>query len=155
MRSSGVTSRRRQPDETCGVGRSRPGGAGSGHPGRRRERPHDVGAAGRGRGPGDAGEPPGLPGDAGHHARAGRTFPVALRELGMMAGIRVDAGAKPLAGTRGETVTEGLDGLLPRLREYAELGAEFARWRAVLQIAPGMPSPVAVRANAQALGRYA
>jgi len=89
------------------------------------------------------------------HARAGRTFPVALRELGMMAGIRVDAGAKPLAGTRGETVTEGLDGLLPRLREYAELGAEFARWRAVLRIAPGMPSPVAVRANAQALGRYA
>jgi fructose-bisphosphate aldolase, class I len=84
-----------------------------------------------------------------------RTFPVALRELGMMAGIRVDAGAQPLAGTRGETVTEGLDGLLPRLREYAELGAQFAAWRAVLGTAPGMPSPVAVRANAQALGRYA
>jgi fructose-bisphosphate aldolase class I len=89
------------------------------------------------------------------HVGMGRTFPVALHELGMMAGIQVDAGAKPLAGTRGETVTEGLDGLLPRLREYAELGAQFASWRAVLRIAPGMPSPLAVRANAQALGRYA
>ena len=89
------------------------------------------------------------------HAAMGKTFPVALRELGMMAGIKVDAGVKPLAGTRGETVTEGLDGLLPRLREYAERGAEFAEWRAVLRIAPGMPSPVAVRANAQALARYA
>jgi fructose-bisphosphate aldolase, class I len=86
---------------------------------------------------------------------AGKTFPVALRELGMMAGIKVDTGAKPLAGTRGETITEGLDGLLPRLREYAELGAQFAKWRAVLRIGPGTPSPVAVRANAQALARYA
>lgn len=89
------------------------------------------------------------------HVSAGRTFPVALRELGMMAGIKVDTGARPLAGTRGETVTEGLDGLLPRLREYAELGAQFAKWRAVLRIGPGMPSVIAVRANAQALGRYA
>jgi fructose-bisphosphate aldolase class I len=86
---------------------------------------------------------------------AERTFPVALRVLGMMAGVRVDAGPGPLAVTRGETVTEGLDGLLPRLRSYAELGACFARWRAVLRIAPGMPSAIAVRANAQALGRYA
>ena len=89
------------------------------------------------------------------HAAPGRTFPVALHALGMMAGIRVDAGRGPLAGTRGETVSEGLDGLLPRLRCYAELGAQFARWRAVLRMAPGMPSAVAVRANAQALGRYA
>jgi fructose-bisphosphate aldolase, class I len=89
------------------------------------------------------------------HTGRGVAFPVALRELGMMSGIRVDAGPRPLAGTRGETITEGLDGLLPRLREYAGLGAQFARWRAVLRIAPGMPSPVAVRANAQALGRYA
>ena len=89
------------------------------------------------------------------HAALGRTFPVALHALGMMAGIRVDAGRGPLAGTRGETVTEGLDGLLPRLRSYAELGAQFARWRAALRVAPGMPSAVAVRANAQALGRYA
>ena len=89
------------------------------------------------------------------HAALGRTFPVALRALGMMAGIRVDAGRGPLAGTWGEMVTEGLDGLLPRLRCYAQLGADFASWRAVLRIAPGMPSPAAVRANAQALGRYA
>jgi fructose-bisphosphate aldolase, class I len=67
----------------------------------------------------------------------------------------VDAGMRPLAGTRGETVTEGLDGLLPRLRAYAGLGVRFATWRAVLRLAPGMPSAVAVRANAQALGRYA
>src|SRR5215467_11954205 len=89
------------------------------------------------------------------HIAADRTFPVALRTLGMMAGIRVDAGPGPLAGTSGEMVTEGLDGLLPRLRSYAELGAQFARWRAVLRIAPGTPSAIAVRANTQALGRYA
>jgi len=89
------------------------------------------------------------------HVTSTRTFPVALRELGMMPGITVDTGTRPLAGTWGETVTEGLDGLLPRLREYAELGAQFATWRAVLRLAPGRPSPVAVRANAQALGRYA
>lgn len=89
------------------------------------------------------------------HVSSGRTFPVAVRELGMMAGIRVDAGMAPLANTRGELVTEGLDGLLPRLREYAQLGAQFARWRAALRIAPGLPSAAAVRANAQALGRYA
>ncbi len=84
-----------------------------------------------------------------------RQHAVVLRELGMMPGITVDAGTRPLAGTRGETVTEGLDGLLPRLRTCAQLGAQFAIWRAVLRLAPGMPSPVAVRANAQALGRYA
>ena len=89
------------------------------------------------------------------HAALGRTFPAALRALGMMTGIRVDAGPGPLAGTRAETVTEGLDGLLTRLRSCAGLGAQFARWRAVLRIARGMPSAVAVRANAQALGRYA
>jgi fructose-bisphosphate aldolase, class I len=89
------------------------------------------------------------------HVRAGTTFPLALRELGMMPGIKVDSGAKPLAGSRGETVTEGLDGLLPRLRQYAELGAQFAKWRAVLRIGPRTPSDVAVRANAQALARYA
>ena len=85
----------------------------------------------------------------------GRLFPAALADLGMMAGVRADSGVRPLAGSRGETVTEGLDGLLPRLREHAGLGAQFARWRAVLRIGPGTPSPLAVRANAQALGRYA
>jgi len=89
------------------------------------------------------------------HAGGTRTFPVLVRELGMMPGITVASRTRPLPGTRGETVTEGLDGLLPRLRSYAELGAQFATWRAVLRIAPGMPSAVAVRANAQALGRYA
>jgi len=93
--------------------------------------------------------------DSAFPVPAERTFPVALRALGMMAGIRVDAGPGPLAGTRGEMVTEGLDGLLPRLRSYAELGAQFARWRAVLRISPGTPSAMAVRANAQALARYA
>ena len=84
----------------------------------------------------------------------GRLVPDALADLGMMTSIRADAGASPLAGTRGETITEGLDGLLPRLCEYAGLGAQFATWRAVLRIGPGTPSPLAVRANAQALGRF-
>jgi fructose-bisphosphate aldolase, class I len=85
----------------------------------------------------------------------GRPFPAALRDLGILPGIKVDKGTQPLAGTPGETVTEGLDGLLPRLRGYAELGAAFATWRAVLRIGAGMPTLRAVRANAQALGRYA
>jgi fructose-bisphosphate aldolase class I len=86
--------------------------------------------------------------------RDGRPFPAALADLGMMAGVRVDMGARPLAGTRGETITEGLDGLAPRLREFAGLGARFALWRAVMRIGPGSPSPLAVRANAHALGRF-
>jgi fructose-bisphosphate aldolase, class I len=85
----------------------------------------------------------------------GLTFPEALAGLGMLAGIKVDAGARPLPGAPGETVTEGLDGLPSRLREYARLGAAFAKWRAVFTIGPGTPSSVAVRANAEALCRYA
>ncbi len=85
----------------------------------------------------------------------GETFPAALRRRGMLAGIKVDAGTAPLAGTRGETVTEGLDDLPARLRGYAALGARFAKWRAVLRIGPGTPSTAAVRANAHALARYA
>jgi fructose-bisphosphate aldolase, class I len=85
----------------------------------------------------------------------GESFPAALRGRGMLAGIAVDAGTAPLPGTRGETVTEGLDGLPGRLRGYARLGARFARWRAVLRIGPGLPSAVAIRANAHALARYA
>jgi fructose-bisphosphate aldolase, class I len=85
----------------------------------------------------------------------GRLFPAALADLGIMTGIKADAGAGPLAGTQGEPVTEGLDGILARLREYAGLGAQFATWRAVLRIGPGMPSPLAIRANAHALARYA
>jgi fructose-bisphosphate aldolase class I len=85
----------------------------------------------------------------------GRSFPEGLRDAGLLTGIKVDKGTKELPHTRGETITEGLDGLLPRLREYVALGACFAKWRAVLRIGPGTPSPLAVRANAQALGRYA
>ena len=85
----------------------------------------------------------------------GQTFPEALATLGMLTGIRVDAGARPLPGAPGETVTEGLDGLPPRLREYSGLGAAFALWRAVFTIGPGTPSGTALWANAQALGRYA
>ena len=87
--------------------------------------------------------------------RDGRPFPAALADFGLMTGIRADVGTRALAGTRGETITEGLDGLLPRLREYAGLGARFAVWRAVLRSGPGTPSPLAVRANAHALGRFA
>jgi fructose-bisphosphate aldolase class I len=85
----------------------------------------------------------------------GRPFPEALAALGMLAGVTVDAGVRPLPGAPGEAVTEGLDGLPPRLREYAGLGAAFAKWRAVFTIGPGTPSAAALRANAQALGRHA
>jgi fructose-bisphosphate aldolase class I len=85
----------------------------------------------------------------------GTPFPSAIRHRGMLPGIRVDTGAAPLPGYPGETVTEGLDGLWARLRYFAGCGAAFASWRAVVRIGPGTPSPIAVRANAQALGRYA
>ena len=74
---------------------------------------------------------------------------------GAVPGIKVDAGAKPLAGSTGETVTEGLDGLRERLAEYHGLGARFAKWRAVITIGEGRPTWNAVKANAHALGRYA
>ena len=85
----------------------------------------------------------------------GATFPQALAEAGILPGIKVNTGAKPLAGQRGEKVTEGLDGLRERLAEYAALGARFAKWRAVIGIADGRPSWQALRANAHALARYA
>src|SRR5215213_11649164 len=72
-----------------------------------------------------------------------------------MPGIKVDTGARPLAGCPGETVTEGLDGLRDRLAEYRDLGARFAKWRAVIRIGDGMPSAACVSANAHALARYA
>ncbi len=74
---------------------------------------------------------------------------------GAVPGVKVDAGAKPLAGHDGETVTEGLDGLRDRLSEYYGLGARFAKWRAVISISDGLPSWSAVKANAHALARYA
>ena len=73
----------------------------------------------------------------------------------MIPGIKVDEGAKPLAGCPGETVTEGLDGLRERLVDYHALGARFAKWRAVIDIADGIPSWSAINANAHALARYA
>ncbi|MHA1600508.1 MAG: class I fructose-bisphosphate aldolase [Alphaproteobacteria bacterium] len=78
-----------------------------------------------------------------------------LHDAGIIPGIKVDAGAKPLAGHPDETVTEGLDGLRGRLKEYAALGARFAKWRAVYTIGDAIPSPACALANAHALARYA
>lgn len=86
----------------------------------------------------------------------GRSFPQCLAEQGILPGIKVDTGAKALAGHPGEKVTEGLDGLRERLAEYRELGARFAKWRAVITIGDGgLPSRAAIEANAHALARYA
>jgi len=85
----------------------------------------------------------------------GRPFPELLAARGILPGIKVDAGAKPLAGFSGETVTEGLDGLRERLAEYRSLGARFAKWRAVIDIGAGIPTRFAIEANAHALARYA
>ncbi len=85
----------------------------------------------------------------------GIPFPDCLAKQGIIPGIKVDAGAKPLAGFPGETITEGLDGLRERLIEYRKLGARFAKWRAVIDIAPGIPTPFGIHANAHALARYA
>jgi len=87
--------------------------------------------------------------------RDGTPFPQYLTKQGILPGIKVDLGAKPLAGFSGETITEGLDGLRERLNEYRGLGARFAKWRAVIDIADGIPSAFAVKANAHALARYA
>jgi fructose-bisphosphate aldolase class I len=85
----------------------------------------------------------------------GTPFPDYLAKNGMVPGIKVDAGAKPLAGFPGETITEGLDGLRERLIEYHKLGARFAKWRAVIDIADAIPTSFAIKANAHALARYA
>src|SRR5215217_6108928 len=77
-----------------------------------------------------------------------------LRSQGMIPGIKVDAGTKPLAGAEGEVVTEGLDGLRERFAEYKTLGARFSKWRAVIRIGDGIPSSYCIEANAQALARY-
>ena len=86
---------------------------------------------------------------------SGVLFPELLTQLGVLPGIKVDAGAKPLAGFPGETITEGLDGLRERLMEYRQLGARFAKWRAVIDIGAGIPSAYAIHANAHGLARYA
>jgi fructose-bisphosphate aldolase class I len=85
----------------------------------------------------------------------GRRFVDVLNTAGIIPGIKVDTGAKPLAGAPEETVTEGLDGLRERLNEYREMGARFTKWRAVMRIGPGIPSRYCIETNAHALGRYA
>jgi fructose-bisphosphate aldolase, class I len=85
----------------------------------------------------------------------GRSFPAALTERGLLPGIKVDTGVRPLAGAPGETITEGLDGLRERLAEYVTLGARFAKWRAVIRIGARWPSWRVLHANAHALARYA
>lgn len=85
----------------------------------------------------------------------GTPFPRYLEQLGVIPGIKVDKGAKPLANSPSEKVTEGLDGLRARFQEYYRLGARFAKWRAVIDIGEGIPTEYCIRANAQVLARYA
>jgi fructose-bisphosphate aldolase class I len=89
------------------------------------------------------------------NSSAGKPFVTVLTDQGIIPGIKVDAGARPMAGAPGELVTEGLDGLRARLEEYRKLGARFAKWRAVITIGEGLPTRKCVHANASALGRYA
>ena len=88
-------------------------------------------------------------------AADGTRFVDLMAKQGIIPGIKVDAGAKPLAGSDNETVTEGLDGLRDRVMEYVDLGAKFAKWRAVIKIGDEMPTGYAIHANAHALARYA
>ena len=85
----------------------------------------------------------------------GTLFIKAITDLGIIPGIKVDAGAKDMAGHPGEKITEGLVGLRDRLREYFQMGARFAKWRAVITIGKGIPSRGCIEANAHALARYA
>ena len=85
----------------------------------------------------------------------GTPFLQVLTDAGIIPGIKVDKGAKAMAGHPNETITEGLDGLRDRLQEYAQMGARFAKWRAVLTIGDDLPSRGCIEANAQTLARYA
>jgi len=85
----------------------------------------------------------------------GVPFLKVIQDAGMIPGIKVDTGAKDLAGHPGEKVTEGLDGLRDRIAEYYQMGARFAKWRAVITIGDGIPSQACIEANAHALARYA
>ena len=85
----------------------------------------------------------------------GTSFVKALTDAGIIPGIKVDTGAKDMAGHPGEKITEGLDGLRERLAEYSQMGARFAKWRAVIALGDGIPSRGCIEANAQALARYA
>jgi fructose-bisphosphate aldolase class I len=88
-------------------------------------------------------------------ATDGTRFAEVLGQAGSIPGIKVDTGAKALAAFPGEKMTEGLDGLRDRLSEYGSLGARFAKWRAVITIGDGLPTPFCIEANAHALARYA
>lgn len=85
----------------------------------------------------------------------GTGFVKLLTNAGILPGIKVDTGAKPMAGHLGEKITEGLDGLRGRLEEYAAMGAVFAKWRAVITLVDGLPTTACIEANAHALARYA
>src|SRR5271154_4295461 len=85
----------------------------------------------------------------------GTPFVKVLTDAGIIPGIKVDTGAKDLAGYPREKVTEGLDGLRDRFREYFRMGARFAKWRAVIAVGDGIPSRCCIKANAHALARYA
>lgn len=85
----------------------------------------------------------------------GVPLPQMLTERGIIPGIKVDNGAKPLAGCPRESITEGLDGLRDRLEAYQKSGARFTKWRAVIRISGALPSRACIEANAQALSRYA
>src|SRR5436853_4698451 len=88
-------------------------------------------------------------------ARDGRSFVEVLEEQGIIPGIKVDKGAKAMANFPGEKITEGLDGLRERLKEYRQLGARFAKWRAVITIGEGIPTRACIDSNAEAVARYA
>jgi fructose-bisphosphate aldolase class I len=85
----------------------------------------------------------------------GTPFVEVITDAGIIPGIKVDTGAKDMAGHPGEKVTEGLDGLRDRLKEYFQIGARFAKWRAVIAVGDGIPSWGCIEANAQTLARYA
>ncbi|KAB2614933.1 fructose-bisphosphate aldolase cytoplasmic isozyme-like [Pyrus ussuriensis x Pyrus communis] len=85
----------------------------------------------------------------------GKSFVVILKDGGVLPGIKVDKGTVELAGTNGETTTQGLDGLAQRCQQYYEAGARFAKWRAVLKIGPNEPTQLAINENVNGLARYA
>jgi len=91
------------------------------------------------------------------HQKGSQGLPLAdvLHRQGILPGIKVDTGTRPLAGAPGEVITEGLDGLRERLAEYRGLGARFAKWRAVIAVSDTLPSAACIRVNAHALARYA
>ena len=89
------------------------------------------------------------------HKKDGTPFIKLIMDAGIVPGIKVDTGAKDMASHPGERITEGLDGLRDRLEEYFQMGARFAKWRAVFAIGDGIPSRGCIEANAQALARYA